>query len=350
MKLLVYLFSASFILVGSCAQTRHSVKIEDLKSGIKIEDSLEVIKYANTITSDELKEIVYDFSSKEFEGRATGEIGQRLASNYLKDFYINNNISTPLPGNKYKQEIPVKFFEDFIKKKSENVLAYIEGEENPEEVIIITAHLDHEGIKNGEMYPGADDNGSGTSALLEIAQAFKKAGDDGHYPKRSILFLHTTAEEIGLYGSRYYSQNPVFPLKNTVANLNLDMIGRVDNQHLNNPNYLYLIGSDRLSKELHYVSEKVNKTFTQLNLDYKYNDEDDRNRFYYRSDHYNFAKHNIPCIFYFSGIHEDYTKPSDTPDKIDYELLEKRAKLIFATAWQIANQEKRIVVDEINGI
>lgn len=350
MKLLVYLFSASFILVGSCAQTRHSVKIEALKSGITIEDSLQIIKYANTITEEELKDIVYDFSSKEFEGRQTGEIGQRLASNFIKDYYKSNDINSPLPGNKYKQEIPEAFFEDLVNMKSENVLAYIKGKEKPEEVVIISAHLDHEGIKNGQIYPGADDNGSGTSAVMEIAEAFKIAADDGFAPKRSILFFHPTGEEIGLYGSRYYSQNPVFPLKNTVANLNLDMIGRVDKNHKDNANYLYLIGSDRLSTELHYVSEKVNNSFTTLDLDYRYNDENDRNRFYYRSDHYNFAKHNIPSIFYFSGIHEDYNSPADTADKLDYVLLVKRAKLIFATAWQIANQEKRIVVDDLNGI
>ena len=180
---------------------------------------------------------------------------------------------------------------------------------------------------------------------MEMAQAFKIAKDNGHGPKRSILFIHLTAEEIGLQGSKYYTEYPAFDLDKTVANLNIDMIGRIDNNHKDNKNYIYLIGSDRLSKELHYISEKVNNAYTQLELDYTYNDENDNNKYYYRSDHYNFAQNNIPVIFYFNGEHEDYHEATDTPDKIDYELLEKRTKLIFATAWQIANQEHRLEVD-----
>jgi Zn-dependent M28 family amino/carboxypeptidase len=154
-----------------------------------------------------------------------------------------------------------------------------------------------------------------------------------------------TAEENGLYGSRYYIKNPVFELENTVCDLYIDMIGRVDPVHKENKNYIYLIGADRLSTELHYISEKVNQTYFNLDFDYTFNDENDRNRFYYRSDHNNFAKNNIPVIFYFNGAHEDYHLPTDTVDKIDFELLTLRTKLIFATAWQLANQEKRIVVD-----
>ena len=201
-------------------------------------------------------------------------------------------------------------------------------------------------MKEGQIYYGADDDGSGTVAIMEIAQAFKKASDEGFAPKRSILFLHVTAEEIGLEGSRYYTENPIFPLENTVCNLNIDMIGRIDKVHEENSNYIYLIGSDRLSTELHYISEKANSAFTNLDLDYTFNDENDRNRFYYRSDHYNFAKNNVPVIFYFNGVHDDYHEPSDTPDKIEYDLLQTRTRLIFTTAWQIANMNKRIIADK----
>lgn len=346
MKLLLYLYSAAFILVGSCAQTKHSVKIETLKSHITITDSAQVVKYANTITAEEINKIVYEFASKEFLGREAGEIGQRKAADYIETFYANNNMSSPLGENKYKQDIPVEYFDGLIKNDSENVLAFIEGKEKPEEVIIISAHLDHLGVKDGDIYYGADDNGSGTAGLMQIAQAFKMAETDGFKPKRSILFLHVTAEENGLYGSRYYIDNPVFSLENTVCDLNIDMIGRVDQAHANNPNYIYLIGSDRLSTELHYVSETVNEKYYNIDLDYGYNDENDRSRFYYRSDHYNFAKNNIPVIFYFNGTHEDYHLPTDTPDKIDYDLLTLRSKLIFATAWQLANQKNRLVVDK----
>ncbi|WP_225034649.1 M28 family metallopeptidase [Winogradskyella sp. SM1960] len=231
---------------------------------------------------------------------------------------------------------------------SENVVAYIKGSEKPDEIVVLSAHLDHEGVKNGEIYNGADDDGSGTVAILEIAQAFKAAEKAGHGPKRSILFLHVTAEEKGLLGSRHYTDNdPIFPLENTVANLNIDMIGRVDPERtIGTRNYIYLIGSDKLSTDLHNISEEANKNYTNIELDYKFNADNDPNRFYYRSDHYNFAKNNIPVIFYFNGTHDDYHKPTDTPDKIEYDLLENRARLVFYTAWEVANRDQRLVVDK----
>ena len=206
----------------------------------------------------------------------------------------------------------------------------------------ISAHSDHEGVIDGEIYNGADDNGSGTAAVLEIAEAFNEAVKDGYKPKRSIVFLHVTAEEKGLHGSRYYSNNPIFPIENTMATLNIDMIGRVDPSHKDNENYIYVIGSDRISTELHFIAQKANDKFTKLNLDYKYNADNDPNRYYYRSDHYNFALKGIPIIFFFNGEHEDYHKPTDTADKINYPLLSKRTKLIFATAWHIANSDERL--------
>ena len=231
---------------------------------------------------------------------------------------------------------------------SENVVAIIKGATKPNEYVIISAHLDHIGKTNkGEINNGADDDGSGTVALLEIAEAFKKAAEAGHGPKRSIVFLHVTGEEKGLLGSQYYTDHdPIFPLKQTVANLNIDMIGRIDPEREGGHNYIYLIGSDKLSSELHNLSEEVNMKYANLELDYKYNDENDPNRFYYRSDHYNFAKNNIPIIFYFNGTHADYHKSSDTPDKINYDLLENRARLIFHTAWEIANRDQKVVIDK----
>ena len=231
--------------------------------------------------------------------------------------------------------------------KSENVVAMIKGSEKPNEYLVISSHLDHIGITgDGEINNGADDDGSGTVALLEIAEAFKKASDAGVGPKRSIVFLHVTGEEKGLLGSQYYTDvDPIVPLEQTVANLNIDMIGRIDPKREGDRNYIYLIGSDKLSIELHNLSEEVNKKFMNIELDYTYNDENDPNRFYYRSDHYNFAKNNIPIIFYFNGTHADYHKPSDTPDKINYDLLQNRTRLVFHTAWEIANREQKLKVD-----
>lgn len=340
-----FLIASFLTLVGSCATKKYTEKVQELKDGIQLVDSSLVVQYAKTITPKELSEHVYTISSNDFGGRATGELGQKKAAELIKEFYQNLEIPSPLGNENYFQIIPKSFLPDKT-NASENILAFIEGSEKPEEIIIISAHYDHLGItKDGLINNGADDNASGTSALFEMAQAFKMAEADGYHPKRSILLLHLTAEEIGKQGSEYYVTHPIFPLENTVVNLNIDMIGRIDDEHINNKDYLYLIGSDRLSNELHYLSEKVNHTFFDMNLDYKYNTENDSNRFYERSDHYNFAIHNIPIIFYFNGTHADYHKPTDTPDKIDYELLARRTKLIFITAWQLANLDHRITVD-----
>lgn len=305
-----------------------------------------VEEYGSTITAAELKDHLYTFASDEFQGRDTGKPGQKKAANYLKDNYMKMEIASPLGGEDYFQDIPSSFFNNKY-NDSENVVAFIKGSEFPEEIVVISAHYDHVGMDSeGNIYNGADDDGSGTVSILEIAEAFKEAQNDGYQPRRSILFLHVTGEEKGLLGSDYYTKNPIFPLENTVTDLNTDMIGRIDPKHEDNPNYIYLIGSDKLSTQLHELSEDVNNKYTQFDLDYTYNDENDPNRFYYRSDHYNFAKHNIPVIFYFNGTHADYHQPTDTPDKIEYDLMARRAQLIFYTAWEVANRDERLVVDK----
>lgn len=251
------------------------------------------------------------------------------------------------PGGQDIFDLPIVL--DVKKKRdeltSENVLAYLEGTEKPNELVVITSHYDHLGKKGDEIFNGADDDGSGTTSLLELAEAFALAKKEGHGPKRSMLFMTVSGEEKGLLGSEFYTDNPIFPLENTVANLNIDMIGRIDEQHAPDSNYVYIIGSNKLSTELHALSEKTNKTYSEIDLDYTYNDENDPNRFYYRSDHYNFAKNNIPVIFYFSGVHEDYHQPTDTVDKIMFQKMEKIARLIFHTAWEIANRAERLKVD-----
>ena len=225
-------------------------------------------------------------------------------------------------------------------------MAYIEGSDLKDELIILSAHYDHIGEHSGKIFNGADDDGSGTVAIMEIAEAFIKAKKDGNGPRRSILILNVSGEEKGLLGSKYYTNYPVFPLENTVANLNIDMIGRLDKKHADNENYIYIIGSDMLSTDLHEINEKANATYTQLELDYEFNTTKDPNRYYYRSDHYNFAKNNIPVIFYFNGVHEDYHKETDTVDKIIFSKMEKITRLVFYTAWELANKDKRIVVNK----
>ncbi len=304
-----------------------------------------------SITAQELKKHLYIVASDEMEGRATGSEGMKKAGKYLIAEYGKMGVSHPKVMTDFYQKIPSAYFGNrrgTTHPDSENILAYIEGSEKPEELIVISSHYDHVGKnKDGVVYNGADDDGSGTVALLELAEAFNKAKKDGKGPKRSILFLHVTAEEIGLQGSRFYTENPVFPLASTVVNLNIDMIGRSDPEN-EGKDYVYVIGSEMLSSELKTISEAANKKTTNLELNYKYDDPKDTMRLYYRSDHYNFAKNNIPVAFYFDGIHEDYHKTTDDPEKIDYELLQKRTQLVFATAWELANRDARIIVDGKN--
>ena len=323
--------------------------------------SQENIKYANTINTTDIEKHISVLASDSLEGRETGKKGQKMAANYIAQHFKNIGIP-PYKHKTYFQKFKVRKQKhlckcddcdlDIFKKiagvnnwvRGENVLGYIEGTDLKNELIIITAHYDHLGKHDSLIFNGADDDASGTAGALEIAEAFMLAKKDGNGPRRSILVMPVSGEEKGLLGSKYYTDNPVYPLKKTIANLNIDMIGRIGDFHTH-PNYVYLIGSDMLSTELHNISEEVNKKHTKLELDYTFNKEDDPNRYYYRSDHYNFAKNNIPVIFYFNGIHEDYHKPTDTIEKLDFEKIRKISKLIFLTAWELANRTERIKLD-----
>ncbi len=314
----------------------------------KIVKNNDATPYVNSITQESLTTNLTIIASDDMEGRDTGSSGQKKAGEYLTSQYRMNNVSFPKGAKDYYQTVPA----DYLKSKydhkygdSENIWAYIEGSEKPDEVIVISAHYDHIGIENGEIFNGADDDGSGTVALVEIAKAFQKAKNEGRGSKRSILILHVTGEEHGLHGSRFYSDNPLFPIANTVANINIDMIGRRDEFHTNS-DYVYLIGSDFLSTDLYNACESANKKYVNTFLDYKFNNKTDPNRFYYRSDHYNFARFGIPSVFLFNGVHEDYHQKTDEVSKIEFDALTKRTKLAFAIAWEVANAEKRLVVDK----
>lgn len=231
--------------------------------------------------------------------------------------------------------------------QTQNVLAFIKGK--TDETVVISSHYDHLGKKDGKIYYGADDNASGTSAVLNLASAFSNSLKSGFIPHRNILFVTFSGEEIALLGSKHFTdKEPIIPLANISVNINIDMIGRSDYIYKNKEKYIYVIGSDKLSTTLHSTNEIVNNTYQSLILDYKYNSSKDPNRFYYRSDHYNFAKNNIPVVFFFNGMHDDYHKPSDTPEKIDLDLMEYRVKHFFYLAWQLANMKETITVDVLN--
>jgi hypothetical protein len=251
--------------------------------------------------------------------------------------------TTPLRGS---MRLKAERHDDIV--MTENVMGLLEGTDKRDEVLVVSGHYDHIGMNpDGQVNNGANDDGSGTVSVLEIAQGFAQAKAAGVGPRRSILFLTVVGEEKGLLGSQYYADiQPVIPLENTVADLNIDMVGRVDDLHKGkSDNYIYVIGSDKLSGDLHDVSEETNGKYIGMELDYKYNDPNDPERIYYRSDHYNFAKHKIPIIFYFNGLHADYHRPGDDVDKIDFNLAQKSARLVFLTAWQIANRDVRLRVD-----
>jgi len=250
-------------------------------------------------------------------------------------------VAAPFKAGKLKIKAPRKR----TPFSTENVLGYVEGSDKKNELLVVSAHHDHLGIHDGKVFNGADDDGSGTSAIINIAEAFAKAKQEGHGPRRSLLFLSVTGEEEGLYGSEYYANHPVFPLASTVADLNVDMVGRTDPEHEGKPDYVYVIGSDKLASQLKVINEAQNKQYTQLDLDYKFDDPNDPNRFYYRSDHYNFAVKKVPVAFFFNGVHADYHEETDEIGKIQFDKLEKRARLVFHTAWELANREERIVVD-----
>jgi peptidase M28-like protein len=241
---------------------------------------------------------------------------------------------------------------------TQNVVAVWEGSDPAlkAEYVALGAHYDHVGsgcppAGNDRICNGADDDGSGTTALLSMAEALAKAT---MRPKRSILFVWHCGEEKGLWGSRYFTEYPTVPLTSIVAQINIDMIGRTKadgdtntrNKDLTGPNAIYLIGSTMMSTELGEIVNSVNKSYLNLTFDTRYDDPKDPNRFFYRSDHINYARKGIPIIFFFDGVHEDYHRASDTADKIDYEKMEKVTRTIYMTAWEIANRAARLKVDK----
>ncbi|MBP8067292.1 MAG: M28 family peptidase [Pedobacter sp.] len=237
--------------------------------------------------------------------------------------------------------------------RAENVLGFLEGSDPvlKNEVLVISSHYDHIGLvgdpnATDKVNNGADDDGSGTTGVLLLAEAFAKAKKAGHGPKRSILFMPVVGEEKGLLGSEWYAEHPIFPIANTIANLNIDMIGRGDDARPGNNDFVYIIGSNMLSDDLDRIGKKANTDYVNITLDEKYNNRTDPNRFYYRSDHYNFAKFGIPVIFYFNGVHKDYHQPGDEVSKIDFPMLAKRSQLVYFTAWELANGATRPVVNK----
>lgn len=321
------------------------------------------LHFAQFINQTNLYKHLHFLASDELQGRQTGTKGQKKAATYISNHFQQIGL-LPLVADsfgvkRYQQPFLIKRYfghqysvvlqpsrKDLKAKniiRTENIIGLIEGSEQPQEYIVISAHYDHLGTQNGVVFNGADDDASGTSCVLALAEAFAQAQKAGFKPKKSLLFMTVTGEEMGLLGSEYFTEKPIIPLSGIKCNLNIDMVGRIDPFYANDKqsNYVYVIGSDKISMTLDQILNHANQTYTHLTLDYSYNSDTHPLQLYYRSDHYNFAKHQIPVVFFTNGEHEDYHRSTDDTEKIDFPLLEKRAKLIFFTAWEIANGERK---------
>jgi Zn-dependent M28 family amino/carboxypeptidase len=232
--------------------------------------------------------------------------------------------------------------------ESSNVVGVIPGTDKKDEYLVLSAHYDHLGKKGDIIWYGADDDGSGTVSVMQMAETFAQAAKKGKSPRRTLVFVIVSGEEKGLWGSDYYSEHPLFPLEKTTADLNTDMVGRVDTERktADSLNYVYVIGHDKLSTDLPIINEAANKESSNITLDYKYDDPADKNMIYYRSDHYNFAKKGVPVLFFYDGmLLADYHKPTDTIEKINFELMQKRVMMIYYTASEIANRDDMLKRD-----
>jgi len=275
------------------------------------------------------------------------QVSENIAREIMGDDYAKAKMGE-MQAKAYATNVTLSLSKSTSTLESSDVLGVLEGTDLKDEYVFITAHYDHLGKRDTVIYYGADDDGSGTVSVLELAQAFTKAKAAGQGPRRTIVFMTVSGEEKGLWGSEYYTDHPVFPLDKSTVDLNIDMIGRIDatRKQGDSANYVYVVGDDKISTDLKKISEAVNNKYTKLELDYKFNDPKDPNRIYFRSDHFNFARKGVPIIFYYDGmLGADYHRPTDTPDKIYYDLLAKRAQLVFFTAWEMANRSEMLKRD-----
>ena len=277
--------------------------------------------------------------AKEILGANTDSLiaAAKVFRSFGKNDYVEKKLKTNFEFKKHRTTV-----------NASNVLALIEGSDKKEEFVFITAHYDHIGMQNGIVNNGADDDGSGTVAIMQIGEAFAKAKAEGKGPRRTVVIMAVSGEEKGLWGSEYYSDHPLYPLDKTTVDLNIDMIGRVDTERMKDDtlNYVYVVGHNKLSSDLPVINEGVNKKYTGLVLDYKFDDVKDPNRIYFRSDHYNFARKGVPVLFFYDGmLKADYHRPTDDVEKINWPLLEKRARMVFHTAWEMANRNEMLKRD-----
>jgi hypothetical protein len=340
----------------------------------------------NQITSSDLESNVTFLASPLLKGRMNGEAGLDIAAQYLasqarlaglkpanqnsyfQPYTVMKKMPDPnTPPMRYilKNKDTIKLFEPryqlvptdpafslpegYLIKILNNVAGFIEGSDSilKKEIIIFSCHYDHIGTSGDKVNAGADDDASGCAALLSIAKAFQSLEKK---PLRSILFLWVSGEEIGLYGSASYVKNPLFPLENTIVDLNLDMIGRdkesadsTSDTPMTGPTSVFVI-TDNQSKELSEIASEIDSV-SSLNFDYSLSGRNHRLQLFARSDHYNFVKKDIPVLCFTTGIHSDYHTPGDVIGKLDFEKMELITRTVFQIGLTIANRETRLIVD-----
>ena len=313
-----------------------------LRHGIRAKAKTTLLVVSNI---DSIKSILKD--EWEHSQNQLSSLSEKTENEYLALLFSKEQYQKYIGKLKSSKKDSASFYTTWNKKTfyTENIIGFVHGNKYANEYIVISAHYDHMGKKGNQIYNGADDDGTGTMGILLIAKAISEAKKNGVVFDKHFVFIGMSAEEKGLLGSRYYTENPFIPLERTCTNLNIDMIGRTDMLKHEKTNYLYIIGSNMIDTALHNVNHLANEQYSKLYLDYRFNNTSDPNQFYYRSDHYNFAKNNIPVVFYFRGVHEDYHKPSDTVDKIEWDIYTKITKHIFYTAWTIGRSPKILSID-----
>ena len=298
----------------------------------------------NYVSLNSLRKHLTIIASDDMEGRETGTKGLQRAASYIQKEFKDIGLTTLNHSKGLNQwyKIPKRL------KKVCNVIGCIEGSSKKDEFIVISAHYDHLGMVNGDIYNGADDNGSGTSALISLAEAIMLKKINGNSPQRTIVFIAFSGEEKGLWGSRYFTSHPLIPLEKISCNINMDMIGRVDPDRLlaDSLNYIHVVGENRVSSEIKPIINSLNDSKYRMTLDSKYNDENDANRIFYRSDHYNFARKKVPIMFFFDGmLGGDYHETTDDVDKINWNLYYKRVNFIYDLCEIIDNKEEMLKRD-----
>lgn len=301
------------------------------------------------INASQLEEHLSVLAHDSMEGRETGTIGLEKAARYLIGQYKKIGLKPISPNGSFRQWYKLPYKEDgMTSDKASNIIGMIEGETKPQEYVVISAHYDHIGKTATDVYNGADDDGSGTAALLTIAAHLMEEKKQGRGLARSVVFMAFSGEEKGLWGSEFFSDNPTFSLKRTSADINIDMIGRIDTER-NKPdtlNYVYVVGHNKLSSDLHPLLDQTNALGHQLVLDYKFDSPFDLERIYYRSDHYNFARKGVPVLFFYDGmLLGDYHQLTDEIEKITWGLYKKRVDFITDLLKNFANRDEMLKRD-----